>query len=163
MLCALAASTVASACSSPHAPSLPGPGGDADDDAVTDETTPPADDATDCTGTAGIDRGAVADFPDGAWRLVGTTRTTKIIVGHDAAGLFAFSAVCTHSGCAVNKPDTSGVSLCPCHLSRFDGNGSVLRGPATTPLRHYALTVCGDRVFVDMSATVAASTRTALP
>ena len=49
----------------------------------------------------------------------------------------AFSLLCTHQGCLVGI--TSNTQLdCPCHFSRFDGSGAVLRGPATDPLPRYA-------------------------
>ena len=45
----------------------------------------------------------------------------------------AFSRQCTHAGCQVNV--TNGAQFdCPCHDSRFGNDGSVVRGPATTPL-----------------------------
>jgi len=46
----------------------------------------------------------------------------------------AVSLRCTHLGCLVrfNAAETSWD--CPCHGSRFDVDGTVLEGPATTPL-----------------------------
>jgi hypothetical protein len=45
-------------------------------------------------------------------------------------------------------------------LSRFDGNGAVIVGPAVRPLAHWALTICNGQVSVDPSQRVPASTRT---
>jgi Rieske Fe-S protein len=39
---------------------------------------------------------------------------------------------CTHLGCTVEKPGDS--FECPCHGSRFDENGKLMRGPATRDL-----------------------------
>jgi Rieske Fe-S protein len=56
--------------------------------------------------------------------------------------LRALQLVCTHQACALRTPssdtfhDTSGVVyVCPCHGARFNGEGEVLQGPATKPLR----------------------------
>lgn len=48
----------------------------------------------------------------------------------------ALSLVCTHEGCGVNI--TSNTQLdCPCHFSRFDGDGAVVRGPANRALGRF--------------------------
>jgi len=48
-------------------------------------------------------------------------------------GFRALSLVCTHLGCTV-EPKADGFA-CPCHGSRYDPAGAVLRGPAQKPLR----------------------------
>jgi Rieske Fe-S protein len=72
----------------------------------------------------------------------------KIIVAQPAAGVFtAFDAVCTHAGCTVSQPK-DGVAQCGCHDSRFSmKDGSVVGGPATTPLRAVPITVKGDTII----------------
>lgn len=88
------------------------------------------------------------------------TSREPVIVAQDDSGVFAFSAICTHQGCKVDAPDSTGTSTCPCHGSVFDGNGAVVKGPARTALAHYAVAICSGRVLVDASTTVDASTRT---
>lgn len=56
---------------------------------------------------------------------------------HGADGFYAISSVCTHLGCNVKH--VVGGFACPCHGSRFDDNGRVVRGPAPQPLEWYSL------------------------
>ncbi len=54
----------------------------------------------------------------------------------------AVSAICTHQSCTLNKFMTSSQQYgCPCHSSRFNADGSVAQGPATTALSSYTGTV----------------------
>lgn len=49
---------------------------------------------------------------------------------------YALEARCTHQGCVV--PPAGG--QCPCHFSRFNLDGTVLQGPAASPLTSYPIT-----------------------
>ncbi|MFI9825242.1 Rieske (2Fe-2S) protein [Streptomyces sp. NPDC052013] len=71
----------------------------------------------------------------------------KIVVTQPEPGKFkAFSAVCTHAGCAVASVD-NGTINCPCHGSKFHiTDGGVARGPATSPLPAVQIAVDGDTV-----------------
>jgi thiosulfate dehydrogenase (quinone) large subunit len=135
------------------------PASSSDTDAGTTDdsgTTAPCDNPP-----AGVDVGDVSGFPSGSWSAAGT-RNDPYIVAQDANGYFAFSAICTHQGCQVDAPNaSSGKTSCPCHGAQFDGNGAVLRGPARSPLPHYAVALCGTHLYVDSSTTVDASARTA--
>lgn len=55
------------------------------------------------------------------------------IVVHDEEGLRAISLICTHLGCMV-EPRNFGFE-CPCHSSRYESDGRMLRGPAKADLR----------------------------
>jgi glycine/D-amino acid oxidase-like deaminating enzyme/nitrite reductase/ring-hydroxylating ferredoxin subunit len=58
-----------------------------------------------------------------------------IAVYRDEAGaVHEYSAVCPHLKCIVHWNSLEKSWDCPCHGSRFDAYGSVLNGPATTPL-----------------------------
>ncbi|HEU4727976.1 MAG TPA: Rieske (2Fe-2S) protein [Kofleriaceae bacterium] len=49
----------------------------------------------------------------------------------------AVSDICTHAGCDVFYDQAAMAIECPCHGSRYSVTGTVLRGPATRPLRSY--------------------------
>ena len=60
-------------------------------------------------------------------------------IGVKRTGTATFDAlqlVCTHEGCRVFVTTSTQLD-CPCHQSRFDGNGAVLRGPADRALSRY--------------------------
>jgi len=64
------------------------------------------------------------------------------------------SAVCTHLGCTVGRPQDS-TFRCPCHGSVFDEDGEVLGGPAPRPLPSYAVALTRDgRLLIDRSRLV---------
>jgi Rieske Fe-S protein len=90
---------------------------------------------------------------------------SNVVVARDANGVYAMSAVCTHAGCLLDDGSqtiAAGLS-CPCHGSTFDGSGDVTRGPAGTPLQHYAVTIASDgTITVDGSQPVSADIRTAI-
>ncbi len=71
----------------------------------------------------------------------------KVVVTQPTAGQFkAFSAVCTHMQCLVDKV-ASGTIDCPCHGSEFSvKNGSVVSGPAPSPLPAQAIKVTGGKI-----------------
>ena len=145
------AGLTAAACSSTTVTHVPADGGSADD-AGADE----GGSGTACATTpAGTNEGAVTSYPLGTWK-----KKNSFIIAQDAMGFFAFSAICTHSGCIVNAPIADGSTFCACHGSKFDGNGKVLQGPANTPLPHFAVTVCGGDVYVDDNTSVTPTTRT---
>ncbi|WP_277243797.1 ubiquinol-cytochrome c reductase iron-sulfur subunit [Mycolicibacterium obuense] len=82
-----------------------------------------------------------ADVPVGSGVIVG-----KTVVTQPTAGDFkAFSAVCTHSGCLVNKI-ADGTIDCPCHGSKFSLDGAVVDGPAKKPLEPISVRVQGDSI-----------------
>jgi Rieske Fe-S protein len=76
--------------------------------------------------------GATSDIPVGGGAIY---TAAKVVVTQPASGQYkAFSAVCTHVGCIVNKV-TNGTIDCPCHGSEFTiTNGAVVTGPAPSPL-----------------------------
>lgn len=57
----------------------------------------------------------------------------RVALMGEGEGVHALDLTCTHLGCTVTV--TAGELVCPCHGSRFDRRGNVLRGPAEKPLR----------------------------
>jgi Rieske Fe-S protein len=85
-----------------------------------------------------------SDVPVGG----GTVLTDKkIVITQPQSGTFhAFTAVCTHAGCTVGSV-ASGTINCPCHGSRFNiSNGSVVNGPAASPLAAVNIKVQGTSI-----------------
>ncbi|MGN6637154.1 MAG: Rieske (2Fe-2S) protein, partial [Oryzihumus sp.] len=76
----------------------------------------------------------------------------QVVVTQPKAGEFkAFTAVCTHQGCLVNKVE-NGIISCgaPCgHGSEYDAaTGQVKVGPAPRPLAEKKLTIGTDGIHV---------------
>jgi Rieske Fe-S protein len=66
----------------------------------------------------------------------------SIVLTQPTEGTFkAFSAICTHNGCVVATV-ADGTINCPCHGSKYSvDDGSVVGGPAPSPLPEIAITV----------------------
>ena len=59
----------------------------------------------------------------------------QVIVVMAEDGPRVFSASCTHLGCNVVWDTGHGNFHCPCHGAVFSGEGKVVSGPVSTPLR----------------------------
>jgi ubiquinol-cytochrome c reductase iron-sulfur subunit len=82
-------------------------------------------------------------------------RLPQKLHGYDAAGIVAYSKICTHAGCAISlyrdalfQPDEPSppALVCPCHYSTFDvtDGGTVLFGPAGRALPMLPLSIDKD-------------------
>lgn len=93
---------------------------------------------------ANNDLGATSQIPVGGGKIFAEQ---QVVVTQPTKGQFeAFSAVCTHQGCTVNQV-SGGKIICPCHGSMFSiENGSVVGGPAPSPLPKKNLTVKGGEI-----------------
>jgi cytochrome b6-f complex iron-sulfur subunit len=111
--------------------------------------------------------GMPTDFPDGMKFLP----DQRLFVFREGKTFHAVSAVCTHLGCtvraeALSSPVTKTVDgkelrlthqfLCPCHGSRYAGDGSNLAGPAPKPLAWYHLSTSPEdgQLVVDLAQSV---------
>ena len=85
---------------------------------------------------------AVDAIPDGGGVIVGS-----IVVTRQGAAVRAFSAVCPHQGCHVDRVADGTIDR-PCHGSRFDvTTGKVVAGPAPRGLAPVAVTVSNGEVI----------------
>ena len=95
---------------------------------------------------------AVQVFPrDKADNQNNLIEVVRIGAGEGAEGLVAYSAICTHLGCAVYaRLNEDGNIACPCHASQFDPgeNAKVVGGPAPRPLPSLPIQVNPDGVVV---------------
>ena len=111
--------------------------------------------------------GLPVDFPDGMKFLP----EQRLFVFREGKVFHAVSAVCTHLGCTVRaealpQPETvdvEGAALrlthrfaCPCHGSKYTGDGKVVSGPAPRPLAWFHLSLSPDdgQLVVDLAQEV---------
>ncbi len=111
--------------------------------------------------------GPPAEFPDGMKFLP----EQRLFVFREKNTFHAISAVCTHLGCTVRAEALPQVDvrkvggaelklthrfLCPCHGSRYEGDGKNVAGPAPRPLAWYQLSVAADdgQLVVDLAHPV---------
>jgi nitrite reductase/ring-hydroxylating ferredoxin subunit len=71
--------------------------------------------------------------------LGSVTELGRVVLLRDGAGFWAVQAVCPHLGCQPAFDENRRIFVCPCHGSRFDWEGRLLAGPATTGLSLAAL------------------------
>lgn len=90
--------------------------------------------------------GSTSDVPVGGGKIF---TAEKVVVTQPTAGDFkGFSAVCTHQGCPVSKIEGEDI-VCTCHGSKFSiKDGSVVNGPASSPLSAVKITVSGSDLSV---------------
>jgi cytochrome b6-f complex iron-sulfur subunit len=120
--------------------------------------------------------GLPGEFPDGLKFLP----DQRLFVFRQGNIFHAISAVCTHLGCTVRAEalgapetrDVEGAPLrithrfhCPCHGSKYTGDGTNVTGPAPRPLAWYPLSVAVDdgQLVVDLAQEVGRDFRLSVP
>ncbi len=89
----------------------------------------------------------VADFPVGSTMPFTANDGNPAILFRTKAGVFAYSAICTHQGCTVAYDALSHALNCPCHGAKYDSaTGAVLAGPAPTPLPKIGVQISGANI-----------------
>lgn len=63
----------------------------------------------------------------------GATFLNRAILVNNGGNLKVFNSSCTHLGCKINRQENNDF-VCPCHGSRYDLEGNVIKGPTTLPL-----------------------------
>ena len=111
--------------------------------------------------------GSPSAFPDGLKFLP----DERLFIMREGNTFHAVAAVCTHLGCTVRAEGLSQVEtrdvggsplrlthrfLCPCHGSRYSGDGTNVSGPAPRPLAWFHLEVAPDdgQLVVDLGHEV---------
>ncbi|OOG19032.1 hypothetical protein BWD42_03510 [Sphingobacterium sp. CZ-UAM] len=78
---------------------------------------------------------AFENIPLEEGRIVKYEGKTFAVYRDEQAVLHCLSSVCPHMGCTVNWNPSEKSWDCPCHGSRFDIEGKLLNGPATSGLQ----------------------------
>ena len=111
--------------------------------------------------------GTPAQFGEGSRFL----EDRRVFIFRERNTFYSISAVCTHLGCTVkmqrlNQPKKVNVHgqeyeeqaefHCPCHGSKYYGDGTNYAGPAPRPLAYFKLEVAPDdgQLIVDMDEVV---------
>ncbi len=76
------------------------------------------------------------------------SKSGLIIARLSVSEFSALSQSCTHEGAVVTYQPSQQNFICPRHSSKFDKNGTVLNGPASSPLRKYSTTLTGTNLRV---------------
>jgi cytochrome b6-f complex iron-sulfur subunit len=75
--------------------------------------------------------------------------SSVIVVNTGNETFVALSAVCTHAGCIVTYNLAGNNFPCDCHGSLYSISGSVINGPALSPLASYPVTRSGNILTVN--------------
>jgi cytochrome b6-f complex iron-sulfur subunit len=88
------------------------------------------------------DLGDTASFPLGSRNI---RADIPAVIYNRAGEIMAYSLTCTHLGCTVEENGEG--FACPCHGSRYDGDGKILKGPAQKPLRRLRVEMLEDHTL----------------
>ena len=137
-----AAAAVTAACGSPTSPDSTSSSSTTGSSSTTASST--AVNSSPTTSPSDAPDLSTSDVPVGGGAILADR---KVVVTQPTAGSYkAFSAVCPHQGCLVSDVSDGAIN-CNCHGSKFSAtDGSVVNGPANSPLAPVALTVSGTSI-----------------
>lgn len=72
----------------------------------------------------------------------------RLAAGNSPSSFTAVQVNCTHQGTAINFNNSQNIFICPNHGSEFSTSGTVLRGPATSNLKSFNVSVSGTTLMV---------------
>jgi len=85
----------------------------------------------------------VSDHAD-AWTLEKHVQLGAAWLVRKGEAVVAWSTVCPHLGCAIDKSASNPGFVCPCHDSAFDTDGNRLSGPSPRALDSLATKLADD-------------------
>ncbi len=102
-----------------------------------------------------IDLGLAAEITEGPWKarrfrreILDRWKTTivdeSVYLRRRGDAIDAVSAICTHTGCLVQRAAAG--FACPCHKSDFDEEGKPVSGPAPRALDRLETKIEGERL-----------------
>lgn len=80
----------------------------------------------------------------------GSKIVQTLLIVNTGTSYVALSSVCTHESCTVNYISSAGNIQCPCHGSQFSTTGSVIVGPAASPLTSYQISKAGNILTITL-------------
>ena len=72
-----------------------------------------------------------------------------VIVAKTATGFIAVAQACTHQGTSVEFQNANNRFYCPNHGALYSTSGTVISGPAPSPLKQYTTTLTGNVLRVN--------------
>lgn len=88
---------------------------------------------------ASVGGAAMVKYSGGTLLAARTAQNTILVV----------TSICTHQGCTIDGYANS-LYVCPCHGSEFHTDGSVAKGPASSPLRTYQTQLTNDVLTISV-------------
>jgi cytochrome b6-f complex iron-sulfur subunit len=80
----------------------------------------------------------------------GSKIVQTILVINTGANYVALTSICTHEGNTVGYSSPTGTIICPAHGSQFTTTGSLVNGPALSPLQSFPISKTGNILTISV-------------